>query len=57
MDYEFTNNLGVFIEKIDVTYFSSIQDIDHSIVNYRKETEFGTVSKFYFYFIESERFF
>ena len=58
VDYDFSINLNIFLNKIDFTYFSSIPEIDNEIDNYRKQNNsFGSVSKFYFYYLESLRFF
>lgn len=57
VDFEFPFHLNGLIQTTKINYFSSIPEIDSKIENYQTKQDFGTVSKFYFYFIEAIRFF
>lgn len=57
IDFEYQYHISDIKQGQDSTFFSAIPDIDANIQNYKLNSQFGTVSKFYFYFLEAIKFF
>ena len=52
IDFYFGNDLNILFEENKVNYFSNIDNIDEHIIKIEHKQDYGTSTKFFFYFFE-----